>query len=154
MDGKGCFVIIDGGSCANLASTYMVEKLGLPTIKHPEPYTLQWMNECGIVKVKSQVLVSFSPGDYSDKVLCDVVPMQACHMLLGRPWQYDKQALYNSFNNMYSFTHNRKPFTLIPLSMVEVHEEQRGIKDRMSKAKREKPKIEEEIVSGEGKKEI
>ena len=85
VDSKGCFVIIDGGSCANLASTYMDEKLGLPTTKHPEPYTLQWMNECGMVKVKSQVLVSFSIGGYSDEVLCDVVPMQACHMLLGRP---------------------------------------------------------------------
>ena len=85
MDGKGCFVIIDGGSCANLASMCVVEKLGLPMTKHPEPYTLQWMNECGMVKVKSQVLVSLSIGGYSDEVLCDVVPMQACHMLLGRP---------------------------------------------------------------------
>ncbi|KAL4309307.1 hypothetical protein GQ457_01G020420 [Hibiscus cannabinus] len=35
---KVCIVIIDGGSCTNVASTLMVDKLGLKTTKHPEPY--------------------------------------------------------------------------------------------------------------------
>ncbi|GAB2267668.1 hypothetical protein Dimus_038676 [Dionaea muscipula] len=38
---KVCSVIIDGGSCANVASMTMVEKLGLPTVAHPTPYRLQ-----------------------------------------------------------------------------------------------------------------
>ena len=37
---KVCSMIIDGESCTNVASTIMV--LGLPTIKHPQPYKLQW----------------------------------------------------------------------------------------------------------------
>lgn len=37
---KVCSVIIDGGSCTNVASVTMVEKLGLPTTKHPRPYKL------------------------------------------------------------------------------------------------------------------
>ena len=36
-----------------------------------------------------QVTIAFSIGKYEDEVLCDVVPMQACHILLGCPWQYD-----------------------------------------------------------------
>lgn len=36
---KVCSVIIDGGSCTNVASTTMVEKLGLPTLKHPRGLT-------------------------------------------------------------------------------------------------------------------
>ena len=32
---KVCSIIIDGGSCTNVASTIIVEKLGLPTLKHP-----------------------------------------------------------------------------------------------------------------------
>ena len=32
---KVCSVLIDGGSCTNVASVTMVEKLGLPTTKHP-----------------------------------------------------------------------------------------------------------------------
>ena len=68
-------MIIDGGSCTNISSTTMVEKLGLPTTKHPQPYKLQWLNDCGDVRVNNQVLVSFRIGKYVDEVLCDVVPM-------------------------------------------------------------------------------
>ncbi|GKC44869.1 reverse transcriptase domain-containing protein [Tanacetum coccineum] len=36
--GKIYDMIIDGGSCENVISTYMVEKLGMKTEDHPEPY--------------------------------------------------------------------------------------------------------------------
>lgn len=74
VKGKVCGVIVDGGSCANVASYEMVEKLRLPTLKHPQPYRLQWLNDCAEVKVTKQVLVSFSIGKYEDEVLCDVAP--------------------------------------------------------------------------------
>ena len=32
---KVCSVIFDGGSCTNVSSTTLVEKLGIPTSKHP-----------------------------------------------------------------------------------------------------------------------
>jgi len=51
----------------------------------PRPYKLQWLSEDGEIKVINQVLLSFSFGKYKDEVLCDVVPMKACHVLLGRP---------------------------------------------------------------------
>ena len=38
-------VIIDGGSCVNIATILMVEKLSLPLLAHPQPYKLQWMND-------------------------------------------------------------------------------------------------------------
>ena len=38
---KVCSMIIDGGNCTNIISTIMVEKLGLPALKHPRPYKLQ-----------------------------------------------------------------------------------------------------------------
>ncbi|KAE8678280.1 hypothetical protein F3Y22_tig00111427pilonHSYRG00288 [Hibiscus syriacus] len=49
---KVCVVIIDGGSYTNIASTHMVEKLGLKTSKHPHPYKLQWLND--VVEAKHQ----------------------------------------------------------------------------------------------------
>ena len=79
-------MIIDGGSCTNAASTTLVEKLGLPLLKHPRPYKLQWLNKCGEVKINKQVLVNFAIGRYCDGVLCDVVPMHAGHILLGSPF--------------------------------------------------------------------
>jgi hypothetical protein len=30
-------------------------------------------------------LIAFVVGKYSDEVMCDVVPMHASHLLLGRP---------------------------------------------------------------------
>ncbi|PVH34169.1 hypothetical protein PAHAL_8G161700 [Panicum hallii] len=42
---RSCRIIIDGGSCNNLASTTMVEKLGMKTLPHPHPYYIQWFND-------------------------------------------------------------------------------------------------------------
>ena len=85
---KVCSVIIDGGSCTNVASTTMVEKIGLRTLSLPRPDKLQWLNDSDELKVNKQVLVAFFIGKYEDEVLCDVVPTQAEHLLLGRPWQF------------------------------------------------------------------
>ena len=41
VNNKVCSMIIDGGSCTNVASTTLVENLNLPTLKHPRPYKLQ-----------------------------------------------------------------------------------------------------------------
>jgi hypothetical protein len=106
-------VIIDGGSCTNVASTIMVEKLGLPMAKHPRPYKLQWLNDSGEIRVNKQVLVAFRISKYEDEVLCDVVPMQAGHLLLGRPWQFDRQVKHDGFTNKYSFVLNQRSITLV-----------------------------------------
>jgi hypothetical protein len=51
VNDKVCSMIIDGGSCTNVASTTIVEKLGLALLRHPRPYKLQWLNDSGEVKV-------------------------------------------------------------------------------------------------------
>jgi hypothetical protein len=83
-------VIIDGGSCHNLASREMVDKLGLKLQRHPHPYHVQWLNDSGDIKIGYKVKVPFKIGEYVDTMECDVAPMSVCHMLLGRPWQYDR----------------------------------------------------------------
>ena len=124
VQNKVCSVIIDGGSCTNVSSTTLVEKLGLPTSKHPQPYKLQWLNDSGEVRENKQVLISFRIGKYDNEVLCDVVPMQAGHLLLGRPWQFDKKVKHDDFPNKYSFVHNQQTFTLVPLTPSQVYEDQ------------------------------
>jgi hypothetical protein len=69
---KVCGMIIDNGSCTNVVSTTLVEKLGLTTIPHPRPYSLRWLNENGEIRVTKQVRVPFSIKTYHDEVLCDV----------------------------------------------------------------------------------
>ncbi|XP_074565168.1 uncharacterized protein LOC141821722 [Curcuma longa] len=123
----------------------LVEKLCLPTTKHPRPYKLQWLNDCGEVKVTKQVLVSLSIGRYHDEVLCDVVPMHASHLLLGRPWQFDRKAMHDGFKNKYSFMMHGKLVTLVPLTPKQVYEDQLRIKNESEKRKEcEKRKNEKE----------
>jgi hypothetical protein len=125
-------MIIDGGSCTNVASTILIEKLNLPTLKHSRPYKLQWLNDCGEVRVDRQVLVTFSIGKYLDEVLCDVVPMHAGHILLGRPWQYDRRVTHNGFKNMYSFVKGGKTIKLTPLTPSQVYEDQLKLKSEVA----------------------
>ncbi|XP_070057058.1 uncharacterized protein [Nicotiana tomentosiformis] len=68
---------IDKAFYYNLISTYMVEKLNLPCVKHIEPYMLKG------VKVDKRVFLPFSIGRYSfeingKKVLGPLTPSQIC----------------------------------------------------------------------------
>ncbi|XP_071933138.1 uncharacterized protein [Coffea arabica] len=40
-------LVIDLGSCTNVASSLIVERLNLPTTDHPRPNKLQWLNNSG-----------------------------------------------------------------------------------------------------------
>jgi hypothetical protein len=127
-----CKVIIDGGSCNNIASSDMIERLGLATRSHSQPYYIQWLNSCGQLKVTVTIHVHFSIGSYADFVDCDVVPMHACSLLLGRPWQYDKNTTHHGRSNKYSFVHKDKKVSLIPMSPEEI------IKDDLDRAVHER----------------
>ncbi|KAK1619308.1 hypothetical protein QYE76_024825 [Lolium multiflorum] len=48
---KACKVIIDGGSCRNLASKELCTKLKLKYLPHPHPYYIQWLSVNGEMKV-------------------------------------------------------------------------------------------------------
>jgi hypothetical protein len=80
-----CKVIVDSGSTDNLISTEMVEKLELETTDHLNPYKVSWLQKGRQVNVTKQCLVDIKIGVYNDRILCDVMPMDVCHLLLGRP---------------------------------------------------------------------
>jgi len=137
VNGKVCSLIIDG-SCTNVESTRLVKKLGLKTTPHPMPFKLQWLSDNGELVVDKQVLLTFSIGKYVDDVLCDMVPMEDKHVLLGRPWQYDRDVVHNGVTNQYSFFHKGKKVVLSPLSPSEVCEDQ--IKMRLKREREKKIK--------------
>jgi len=118
---KVCSLIIDGGSCANVASSNMVEKLGLHPTVHPHPYKLQWINQGKGLLVNSWCLIPLSIGkSYQDEVWCDIIPMDACHILLGRPWLFDRKVTYDGYLNTYTFLKDGKTITLAPLSPSQI----------------------------------
>jgi hypothetical protein len=102
---QGCSVkvIIDGGSCHNLASEELCSKLQLLKKKHRRPYKVQWLSDSGTIQVEHAVQVSFKSGAYEDTLECDVFPMSVCHLHLGRPWQFDHGVIHNGRSNNYSF---------------------------------------------------
>src|SRR4051812_8524560 len=125
-------IIIDGGSCNNLASVDMVEKLALPTRQRPHSYYIQWFESSCKIKVTRTVRVHFTIGTYSDFVDCDVVPMQACSLLLGRPWQFDRESVHNGKTNHYSLMHDGKKIGLKPMTPEQI------LKDDLARASRAK----------------
>jgi hypothetical protein len=82
---RACKVIVDSGSMDNLVSTKMVEKLELETVAHLSPYKVLWLQKGHQVTITKQCLVEFKIGGYKDEILCDVIPMDVCHIFLGRP---------------------------------------------------------------------
>jgi hypothetical protein len=112
---KVCKLIIDSGSCENVVSEEAVQKLQLKTDRHPRPYKLSWLSKGSAVSVEKRCLVSFSIGrKYFDNAWCDVVSMDACHILLGRPWQYDRSVVHDGRKNTYSLSIKGKTVVLAP----------------------------------------
>lgn len=120
MQGKSIKVIIDGRSCHNHASQELCAKLGLKLEKHPHPYHVQWLSECGTVKVQYMTKVTFQIGAYADTVECDVVPMTVCHLLLGRPWQYDRAVTHDGRTNHYKFKWHGQEVVLHPMTPSQI----------------------------------
>jgi hypothetical protein len=118
-----CKVIIDSGSMDNLISTEMVEKLELETTDHPSPYRVSWLQKGHQVTVTKQCLVEFQIGGYNDKILCDIIPMDVCHLLLGRPWQYDRNVIHDGRMNTYTLEKNGRTHMLLLIKDKEVKQE-------------------------------
>jgi hypothetical protein len=115
IGGKVCHLVIDSGSCENVVVEEVVKKMALETEQHPTPYRLEWLKKGTEVLVSKRCLVPFSIGvRYKDQMWCDVMAMDACHLLLGRPWQYDRSAHHDGRKNTYSFMFGTMKITLLP----------------------------------------
>ena len=80
-----CDLIINNGSRENIASESLATKLGLKTKRHLNPYKIGWIRKVTNVKVTDICRVTFFiRKNYADEVLCDVVKMDACHLIIGR----------------------------------------------------------------------
>jgi hypothetical protein len=46
--------------------------------------------------------------------------MDDCHLLLGRPWQYDRNVIHDGRNNTYTLEKNGRTHMLLPIKNQEV----------------------------------
>jgi hypothetical protein len=114
-----CKIIVDIGSTDNLVSIEMVEQLELETVVHPSPYRVSWLQKGHKVNVTKECLVEFKIGGYKDEILCDVIPMDVCHLFLGRPWKYDRNMVHDGRNNTYTLEKNGRTHMLLPIKDKE-----------------------------------
>ena len=67
-------------------SRALVDQLQLETEPHPHPYNIDWIKKGPSIKVTNLCHIPISIDKfYHDSVACDVVDMNTCHILLGRP---------------------------------------------------------------------
>ncbi|CAL9758940.1 unnamed protein product, partial [Musa acuminata subsp. burmannicoides] len=107
-------LIIDGGSCDNIISKSLVRHLKLQTEAHLTPYKLGWIKEGPTVTVTKICKTLLIGKSYKEEVICEVVDMDACHVLLGRLWQYDVNATHFGRKNVYVFWWNGKKIAILP----------------------------------------
>ena len=113
------------------------------------PRYMQWMNQCGTLKITHRARVKFSVGNYMDTVDCDVVPMNACHLLLGRPWQFDVDETHGGHSNHYSFVHKGVHHVVKPMPENAIKACYCGEEEEETSSSNY-PKAEDDIVSRGG----
>ncbi|GKD02008.1 reverse mRNAase [Tanacetum coccineum] len=99
INGRVFELIIDIRSCENIIGRETVKLLQLPIETHLNPYSIGWIKAAERIHVKERCKVPFSIG--SDEVYYDIVDMVACHLLFGRPWQFDVDARHDGRDNIY-----------------------------------------------------
>lgn len=136
IQGKSIKVIIDDGSCHSLASEELCSRLQLVKHTHPRPYNVQWLSDSATLQVEHTVQVSVKISAYEDALECDVVPMFVCHLLLGRPWQFDRGVIHNGRTNHYSFKMKGKEYVLRPMTPSQVIADKQNISHHGDKSER------------------
>jgi hypothetical protein len=94
--------LLDNRSQANVILEEVVKKLGLKTKMHHKPYSLNWRSKNHKFPIKKQCVIKFAiTSKFMDEVICDVVSLEACGMVLGSPYLYDRKAIFYMEQNQY-----------------------------------------------------
>jgi hypothetical protein len=101
----------------------MVEKMKLETTSHPNPYRVSWLQKGNQVMVSKKCKVEFKICSSKDEFLCDVIPMDVFHVLLGRPWKYDRNFIHYGIKNTCTLDKSGCRHMLLPLEDKGVKEE-------------------------------
>jgi hypothetical protein len=115
--------IVDSGSQKNLISAEVIKWLSLPTMSHPQPYTIGWLFQGRNLHVSQQCRLSYDIKPFKDEVLCDVSPLEVCNVILGQPYLWKCHVLYESRPRSVIITLNRKLYRIpeaIPPSVISL----------------------------------
>ncbi|KAK8954475.1 hypothetical protein KSP39_PZI002180 [Platanthera zijinensis] len=111
--GGPCKLAIDSGSCVNIVAQRGLKRMQVKAEPHPHPYRVIWVDKTAI-QVTQRCLIPIRLATFEDNVWCDVIPMDVAHVLLGRPWLYDRDVTSYGRSNTYTFFDKGKKITLSP----------------------------------------
>jgi hypothetical protein len=107
------------------------------------------MNTSGTLKITHKARVKFSVGTYVDTMDCNVAPLSACHLLLGRPWQFDLDATHGGSSNCYSFVQKGIHHVFKPMLESGIESEAFAPVKKKYQTATSKPKLRTTLLQGE-----
>ena len=64
-------------------------------------------------------LVTFLFGkDFEESVWCEVLPIKVSHILLGRPWLFDRSVQHDGYENTYTLIRDGRKKILHPIMKI------------------------------------
>jgi hypothetical protein len=103
----------DGGIQKNLISAKVIKQLALPTMLHPQPYTIGCLCQGSDLCVIQQCRLLYGIKPFKDEVLCDVSPLEVCDVLLGQPYLWKCHVVYASRPPSVIITLNGKLYRIL-----------------------------------------
>jgi hypothetical protein len=102
-----------------MISQDLVQHLQLPTTPHPDPYHLGWVQkDSPRITISRCCVVTFAIGPFRDTVIWDVSPLDCVDILLGLPYQQDRQAVYHAKMHQYHLKQAGCTYVLTSLSIT------------------------------------
>jgi hypothetical protein len=123
VKGTTLHFIIDSGSHKNLISAEVFKQLTMPTMPHPQPYTIGWLHQGSDICVSQQCRLSYDIKPFKDDVLCYVSPLEVCNVLLVQPYLWKLHVVYESRPRSVIITLNKKLYRIseeVPPSSISL----------------------------------
>jgi hypothetical protein len=96
VKGAPLHYLIYSGSQKNLISAEVVKRLDLPTTPQAQPYTIGWLCQVRDLRVSQECRLPYDIKPFKDEVLYDISPLEVCDVLLGQPYLWNHNVLYES----------------------------------------------------------
>lgn len=110
--------MMDKGSCVNIISKSVVERMGLKIESHLQSY-INW-DDKSFYSVVQHYLMPIKFLSYSSRIWCNGLRMVVANILLGRLWLFDQNVKSYGKYNTYTFMFHGKKIVLTSSSPKRV----------------------------------